>query len=80
MDKTDKQEKNQENIFHERVAILREEGYRGFGIKETQRKWGGIRVIANNNKGMVLSASGETGEEAYAKLIDKIDWMLVEPI
>ncbi|MDX1636362.1 MAG: hypothetical protein R3281_00240 [Balneolaceae bacterium] len=70
------QDEEHDNVFHERISIMREKGYRGFSVQATQKKWDGIQVTARNSKGRTVSAFGETDEEAYKKLIDKIDQAL----
>lgn len=72
--KLEKQERD--NVFHERVSILRDQGYRGFTVNKVQKEWDGVQVTAKNHKGRTVTGSGETNEEAYAKLIEKIDLAL----
>lgn len=72
-------QEERENIFHERTTILKKHGYRGFTVQRVVRKWGGVKVTAKNNEGQVITASGETTEEAYKKIIDNVDLALDEP-
>ncbi|MGF1671356.1 MAG: hypothetical protein ACFCU6_12980 [Balneolaceae bacterium] len=61
------------SALHERINILKKKGYLGFSIVNTDRKWDGCKVTARNDEGKVISAEGESIEEAYKKLIDRID-------
>lgn len=72
----DKREESTDTIFHERISILKEKGYRGFKINSIRKEWDGVMVTAGNNAGRMVTASGETNEEAYEKLIEKIDQVL----
>lgn len=72
-------EQNRENVFHERASILRDQGYRGFTISKTRKKWDGVQVTAKDRKGRTVKGTGETDMEAYSKIIDKIDLILDEP-
>ena len=67
---------NHEPVFHERIDILKDQGYRGFTITGGSQKWGGVEVVAKNSSGKKLMADGETKEEAYKKIIDLIDYTL----
>lgn len=68
-------ERDPDAPMHERINLLDNEGYRGFKVTHKKKKWDGIEIeAANSNKS--LSAAGETGEEAYKKLIDLIDLTL----
>jgi len=64
-----------DNVFHERVDILQDQGYLGFkvnkvtGSKETDE----FIVETKNHKGATLHAKGETKEEAFKKMVDLID-------
>lgn len=69
-------DQDRENIFHERVSILKDQGYRGFSVSKINRKWDGVRVTVENGEGKTLSASGETIEEAYHSVIGSIDRFL----
>ncbi|MDZ7691121.1 MAG: hypothetical protein U5K69_08290 [Balneolaceae bacterium] len=70
------QSQNRDNIFHERIAMLRDHGYRGFRVQKTQQLWDGVEVTAQNYRGRAISAAGETKDEAYTELIDQIDLAL----
>ncbi len=72
----DLQDRDHENVFHERISILKDQGYRGFTINKVQGEWDGVQVTATNGRGRSLTGSGETKEEAYKKLIEKIDQAL----
>lgn len=61
-------------IFHERIKELKDHGYRGFRIIQSKEKWGGLKVSAQNTQGQTVTATGETDEEAFKKLIDEIDY------
>ncbi len=67
------QEMDRENLFHERVNILQKQGYRGFIVTSEKNKGPVIEVSATNLKGRILSASGDTKEEAFKNMIDLID-------
>lgn len=66
---------DQDNVFHERVNVLMDQGYLGFkvnkisGSKETDE----FIVETTNHKGITLHAKGETKEEAFKKMVDLID-------
>lgn len=70
------QDQDRENVFHERVSILKDQGYRGFTISKIQSKWDGVQVTASNGMGRTLTGSGETKVEAFKKLIEMIDQTL----
>lgn len=69
-------ERDPDAPMHERINLLNTEGYRGFKITQKKQKWDGIEIDAGNSSNKLLSASGETGEEAFKKLIDLIDLTL----
>lgn len=64
-----------DNIFHERVNVLIDQGYLGFTVDKISgsNETGEFHVEATNHKGVKLTAKGETKEEACEKLIDLID-------
>lgn len=65
------------SALQERVNLFREEGYRGFNpVSGKPRSDFAIRVTAENNNGHQLTAEGETLDEAYENLIEKIDAMM----
>lgn len=68
-----------DNVFHERANILREQGYQGFTVSNKRNKWDGVQVTVENSDGRTVSAWGETQEEAYTNVIDNIDRLLDEP-
>lgn len=65
-----------DNVFHERVNKLKDEGYRGFSVAGGKNKAEGFMVSAKNSKGIELKAEGDTLDEAYANLIEHIDYAL----
>ncbi|MFH5832718.1 hypothetical protein ACG2F4_13020 [Halalkalibaculum sp. DA3122] len=67
------QDREQENLFHERISILQKQGYRGFSVHKVRKKWDGVQVTARNDSGRTVSGFGETNEEAHIKVIEKID-------
>ncbi|MEX0769859.1 MAG: hypothetical protein WD035_03945 [Balneolaceae bacterium] len=71
-------EMDRDSTFHERIDILKNQGYRGFSISGSQKKWGGVEIFAKNSSGQLLKASGETDEEAYKRMIDLIEHTLDE--
>lgn len=65
---------DRESTLHERVKILKTEGYRGFQIiKGNQNPEYSIEVSASNKKGVLLIAVGDTIDDAYENLIERID-------
>lgn len=71
-------QENHDNVFHERTKILVNKGYQGFTISSVKRNWDRVKVIASNHAGKTVTATGETNEEAYKKIIDSIDLFLEE--
>ena len=67
------EEEGRDNIIHERVSMLHEEGYRGFSLSGVKKKLNDVVVTVKNSDGRTISESGETTEEASKKVIDKID-------
>lgn len=65
-----------DNVIHERVNKLKDEGYRGFSVAGGHHKGEGFSVTANNSRGVDLKAEGDTLDEAYANLIELIDYTL----
>ena len=63
-------------VIHERVNTLKDEGYRGFTVAGGKNKTEGFVVSAKNSKGRELKAEGDTLDEAYANLIEYIDYAL----
>ncbi|NGP76558.1 hypothetical protein G3570_07935 [Balneolaceae bacterium YR4-1] len=70
------EEEGRDNILHERISMLEKEGYRGFKLKQSKKKWGGVSVTVKNSDGRTVTESGETSREAAKKIIDKIDTIL----
>lgn len=68
---------NRESVIQERVNLLKQMGYRGFHLKESHQKSGEVfEVEASNAKGVRIASDGDTLDEAYENLIDKIDYTL----
>lgn len=65
-----------DNVLHERTRILNDRGYRGFSVISINQEWQDTRVTVKNSSGKTISASGETKEEAYQNIIEKIDLFL----
>lgn len=71
---------DRESRFHERIQLLKEEGYRGFVVAATQATWKGVEVsVEESAGGKRLEASADTMEEAYKKVVDLIDHTLDGP-
>ncbi|TVR17973.1 MAG: hypothetical protein EA391_03355 [Balneolaceae bacterium] len=63
-----------QSALQERVNTLREQGYRGYRVTSGKGKVeGAVQVSAVGKSGVTLSASGDTVDEAYENLIEKID-------
>ncbi|MGD8747031.1 MAG: hypothetical protein PVI44_01070 [Balneolaceae bacterium] len=69
-------EQDPDPVFHERIHVLSERGYRGFKITNKQQHWDGLKVTASNNAGKIVTSAGNTEQEALKKLIDQIDLIL----
>jgi len=69
-------DRDSDPVFHERPEMLSKKGYRGFSVDNATKHWDGIKITASNNKGIKLSASGDTEKETLKKLIDQIDMVL----
>jgi len=61
------------SAVQERIGILKKTGYLGYKIVKTDRKWEGCEVMARSLEGKVLTAEGESIEEAYGNLVKRID-------
>lgn len=62
------------SALQERVNILKSKGYRGFRIAEGKEKPEySVEVCATNKTGVLLIAVGNTIDEAYENLIERID-------
>jgi hypothetical protein len=62
------------SALQERINILKTKGYRGFRLfKGSQKPEYSFEVSASNSKGQVLIAVGDTLDEAYENLIERID-------
>lgn len=64
------------SVFHERISVLRDHGYRGFSVSKIRKEWDGVQVTVQNDRGKTVTVSGDTNEEAYKKAIDQIDMIL----
>ncbi len=65
------------SVLHERVNILKDQGYRGFHLAGGRGKLeNAVEVKAENKKGVSLTAQGDTLDEAYENLIERIDYWL----
>lgn len=73
------QKQDRNNVIHERINVLNDQGYRGFTITGVRKEWEGFRVLARSDNGLIISASGDTKEEAYSNIIDNIDQVFDEP-
>ena len=61
-------------VIQRRVSILKRKGYRGFQISNEKDKLKDtIEVGARSKTGLMLIAIGDTLEEAYENLIERID-------
>jgi len=64
---------SEQSRIQERINILKNKGYLGFSVVNTKRKWDGCEVTARDDTGKVITSEGESVEEAYKALIDRID-------
>jgi hypothetical protein len=68
---------NRESVIQERVNLLKQMGYRGFHLRKSHQKNAEVfEVEASNAKEVRLEADGNTIDEAYENLIEKIDYTL----
>lgn len=66
--------RDRESSIQEWVNILKNKGYRGFQISGgTQKPEYSVEVSASNKAGIQLIAMGDTIDEAYENLIERID-------
>lgn len=65
-----------DSVFHERINMLKDQGYRGFEVSGGHQTPGGVEVIVKNQKGRTLSTQGESMDEAYENMIELIDHVL----
>ncbi len=73
----DERDDTYRSALQERVNLFKEVGYRGFNpVTGEPRSDFAIRVTAENRSGRQLTAEGETLDEAYENLIEKIDTMM----
>jgi len=65
---------NRKSALQERVNILKKKGYRGYRLsRSSQKPEYSFEVSASNSYGSVLIAVGDTLDEAYENLIERID-------
>ncbi|MEX0944033.1 MAG: hypothetical protein WD513_02065 [Balneolaceae bacterium] len=65
------------SVLQERVNLLKDQGYRGFTTVGGRSKPAEIvQITAENEKGIQFTAEGETPDEAYENLIERIDLMM----
>jgi len=64
---------SEQSRIQERINILKNKGYLGFSVVNTKRKWDGCEVTARDDTGKVITSEGESVDEAYKALIDRID-------
>lgn len=65
------------SALQERVNIMKTTGYRGFRLfKSSQKPEYSYEVSASNRNGLVIIAVGDTLDEAYENLIERIDFTL----
>jgi hypothetical protein len=69
-------DEDRDSVFHERIDILKDQGYRGFTVSGGTKSQGGAEIFAKNISGITLKTKGGTKEEAYKKMIDLIDHTL----
>ncbi len=68
---------NPKSTLQERVNILKGQGYRGFSLSGgSQRVGGAVQVVGKNSKGLMLTADGDSYDEACENLIEQIDYTL----
>ncbi len=72
----DEKNHERESALQERVNFLKDQGYRGFTVQGSQKKFDGVEVTVQNKKGKELSAEGESLDEAYENVIEMIDYAL----
>lgn len=64
-------------VLQERVNILKRKGYRGFHLSnELGKLKDTVEVGARSKTGVMLIAIGDTLEEAYENLVQRIDTTL----
>jgi hypothetical protein len=64
---------SEQSRIQERINILKDRGYLGFLVVNTKRKWDGCEVTARDKTGKVVTSEGESIDEAYKAMIDRID-------
>lgn len=69
---------NRSTALQQRINSLKTYGYRGFRLSESEVKdvEFSVEVGARSNTGLMLIANGKTQDEAYEKLVERIDNML----
>lgn len=72
-----KQRREPDAIIRKRINILKTKGYRGFRLSNEKKKLENtIEIGARSTTGLMLIAIGDTIEEAYGNLIERIDQTL----
>lgn len=66
-------ERNRKGVSQKQINILNKQGYREFTIISLSKEWEGFWILARNDNGLIISASGNTEQQAYNKLINNID-------
>lgn len=64
---------SEQSRIQERINILKSKGYLGFSVVNTKRKWDGCEVTARDDTGKVITSNGESIDEAYEAMINRID-------
>lgn len=65
--------------LQERINLLNKEGYRGFNVIGRRMNWENVLVKAEDKRGRILRAEGDTVDEAYENLIEMIDYSMDGP-
>ncbi len=72
----DRDEMNR-SVLQERVNLLKDQGYRGFKLVGGRSKSADVVLVTvENGKGVQFTSEGETPDEAYENLIERIDMLL----
>ena len=65
------------SVLQERLNLLKDQGYRGFKLAGGRPKSPDVVLVTvENGKGVQFTSEGETPDEAYENLIERIDMML----
>ncbi|WP_138429847.1 hypothetical protein [Fodinibius saliphilus] len=60
-------------VLEEPPHLLTEEEYRGFSTDNISKNRNGVKITAINSKGIKISGSGDTEQEAVNIIINQID-------